>query len=95
MSTEIDIKDDAKPTLAEHVRWRDDKARDRRVLMAPERLYEPDEIACDVLSRLDGETSFGELVDKLATDYDAPPETIARDVRSMLADLVDKGLVAI
>lgn len=67
----------------------------RWVLMAPERLYVPDEVARDVLQRLDSQTSLAALVGQLAGEYNAPEETIARDVRAMLGDLIDKGLVEI
>ena len=33
------------------------------------------------------------MVDELADEFDAPRETIARDVKAMLQDLADKGFL--
>ncbi len=93
MNPQVSIDDNATPALAGHVRWREDKARERWVLMAPERLYVPDDVGRDVLRRLDGQTRFEEIVAQLATEYDAPKEAIATDVRAMLSELIEKGIV--
>ncbi|QDG53021.1 pyrroloquinoline quinone biosynthesis peptide chaperone PqqD [Persicimonas caeni] len=95
MTRPTTIADDAKPALAEHVRWREDKSRDRWVIMGPERLYVPDAVGRDILRRVDGQTSFAELIDQLTGEYDASRAEIARDVRIMLEDLVDKGIVTV
>lgn len=84
---------DSVPRLAPHVRLRFDEVRDRWVVMAPERMLVPDEIAADVLRRLGDRLSVAALSRALAADYQASPEEVAGDVTEMLQDLVDKGFV--
>ena len=50
------------PRLPRHVKMRFDKARDRWVVLAPERVLMPDETALEVLQRCDGETSVNAIV---------------------------------
>ena len=52
------------------VRLKYDEARDRWVVLAPERVLMPDETALEVLQRLDGEKTVDALVGELVTAYD-------------------------
>jgi pyrroloquinoline quinone biosynthesis protein D len=63
------------------------------VILAPERVLAPDEIAVEVLKLCDGERSTADIIDHLAVKYAAPRETIATDVVAMLQDLADKGFL--
>jgi pyrroloquinoline quinone biosynthesis protein D len=63
------------------------------VILAPERVLAPDEIAVEVLKLCDGQRSVGQMVDMLAEKYAAPREAIATDVVAMLQDLADKGFL--
>jgi pyrroloquinoline quinone biosynthesis protein D len=81
------------PRLAAGVRLKDDRARGRRVLLAPERVLVPDETALEVLDRLDGTRSVSQLSIELAAAYDAPAETIEADALALLNDLAKKGFV--
>lgn len=80
------------PAFPPHVKMRYDEARKRWVLLAPERVLMPDEIAVEILKRVDGRT-VAAIVDDLAAAFDAPREDIARDVTAMLQDLADKGVI--
>ena len=81
--------------LAPHIVFRFDDARQRWVMLAPERLLLPDEQAVEILKLLDGKTGVGGIIDTLAERYDqAPRDLIARDVTAMLQDLADKGCLA-
>jgi pyrroloquinoline quinone biosynthesis protein D len=83
------------PRLARGVKLREDAARGGRwVVMAPERMFVPDETALEVLRLIDGARSVDAIVDDLATRYAAPREEIASDVVEMLRDLADKGAIA-
>jgi len=84
---------DAAPRLARGMRLREDPARARWVVMGPERLFVPDEIALEILRLLDGARSVDAIVDDLAARYAAPREAIATDVTVMLDDLQAKGVV--
>ncbi len=81
------------PSLPRHIKLRHDAARDRWLLLAPERVFTPDPIAVEVLKLCDGERSLEAIADLLAARYAAPKERILIDVTSMLQDLADKGVV--
>lgn len=81
------------PRLARGARLREDAARGRTVVLAPERLFVPDETALAVLTLLDGSRSAGAAIDMLAAQYDAPRAEIAADVLAMLEELADKGVI--
>lgn len=77
------------------VRLREDKARGGWVLLAPERVFQLDPIAQQVLTRVDGERDIAAIVDDLAAAFDAPRERILVDVRAMLADLITKNILEV
>jgi pyrroloquinoline quinone biosynthesis protein D len=87
------VQDETVPTLARGVKMRFDKARDAWVVLAPERVLMPDEIAIEILRRCDGKASVAAIVDDLAQAFSAEPDQIAGDVRAFLQDLADKGLI--
>jgi pyrroloquinoline quinone biosynthesis protein D len=81
--------------IAPHVVFRFDEARQRWVMLAPERLLLPDEQAVEILKLVDGKASVDAITDTLAGRYtQATRELIARDVTAMLQDLADKGCLA-
>ncbi len=83
------------PRLARGARLREDAARGGRwVVMAPERMFVPDETALEVLRLLDGARSVDAVVDDLAARYAAPREEIAADVLALLRELEEQGVVA-
>jgi pyrroloquinoline quinone biosynthesis protein D len=81
------------PTLARGVKFRFDEVRQNWVLLAPERLFVPDEQAVEILKLVDGSRSLGSIVDDLAARFNAPRDLIAGDVAAMLADLAAKGAI--
>lgn len=81
------------PRLAPHVRLRRDGARDRWVILAPERMLLPDDVAVAILQRVDDTRSIAAIYADLAETFNAPPEAIERDVVALLQDLADKVLV--
>ncbi|GGJ28272.1 pyrroloquinoline quinone biosynthesis peptide chaperone PqqD [Neoroseomonas lacus] len=83
------------PRFAPGVRLHHDKARDRWVVMAPERMFVPDETALEVLRLVDGARDVDVIVDALAAKFDAPRDLIATDVNAMLDDLVVRGALTI
>ncbi len=84
---------DTVPRLARGNRLREDAARGRWVVMAPERMFVPDETALEVLRLLDGTRSIAAVVDELARRYEAPREEIAADVIALVEDLAGRGVV--
>lgn len=82
------------PQFARGHRLREDKARGRWVILAPERVFEPDDIAVEVLQLVDGVRTLDEIVDALAAKFAAPRDAIAADVTVMLADLRERQVLA-
>ena len=81
------------PSFPRHVRFRFDEARQAWVILAPERVLMPDEIAVEVLKLCDGKATIGEIVDTLAATFEAPREDILPDVLTLFNDLAAKGFV--
>ncbi len=87
------ISGESVPKLSPGVKFRFDKVRDSWLLLAPERLFVPDEHAVEILKLVDGSRTVADIVDALATRFDAPRDVIAGDVEAMLDDLAGKGAV--
>jgi pyrroloquinoline quinone biosynthesis protein D len=83
------------PLFARGHRLRQDKVRGRWVILAPERVFEPDEIAVEVLLLVDGVRTEDEIVDRLAEKFTAPREAIATDVSALLDDLRARQVLAV
>jgi pyrroloquinoline quinone biosynthesis protein D len=81
------------PVFGTGVKFRFDDVRKAWIVLAPERLFLPDEQAVEILKLVDGMRSLGAIIDELATRFDAPRGLIAGDVTTMLQDLGDKGVV--
>ena len=82
------------PRFAPGVRLHHDRARERWVVMAPERMFVPDEIALEVLRLVDGARDDAAIIDELAERFAAPRDVIATDVQAMLQDLAQRGALA-
>lgn len=87
------VAEDSVPTLARGTRLRYDEARQRWVLLVPERVMAPDEIAVEILQLCDGQRSVADIIDQLAAAYAAPRDEIGADVIAMLQDLAGSGFV--
>ena len=83
----------SRPALPPHIKLRHDAGRGKWLVLAPERVFEPDEIAVSVLKLCDGARSVDAIAGELAKEYNAPKEEIVADIISMLQDLADKGVV--
>ncbi len=93
IATRYIITPDSRPAFARYARLHEDRARSRTVILAPERAYELDPIGLIVLRAINGETRLGDLCAKLAAQYSAPLDIIARDVTGLLQGLADKRLL--
>jgi pyrroloquinoline quinone biosynthesis protein D len=82
---------DSRPILPRHVKLRFDKVRERWVILGPERVLVPDEIAVEVLHLCDGLRTITDVVAVLAAKYQAEPDLILTDCLTLLQDLADKG----
>jgi pyrroloquinoline quinone biosynthesis protein D len=91
MSAQIDPR--SKPRLPRGVKLRHDQARGGWTLLAPERIFNIDAVAANVLTLCDGERDLETLVAELATRFDADRAVVARDVAAMLGDLAAKRVI--
>jgi len=92
-SRNISVSEASRPVLPRHARLKFDETRQSWVILAPERVLAPDEIAVEVLQLCDGVRSVAAVIDQLAAKYVAERAAIAADVIAMLQDLADKGFL--
>ena len=89
----ITVSEASRPILPRHAKLKFDETRQVWVLLAPERVLAPDEIAVEVLRLCDGVHNVEQMVDHLAAKYTAERGAISADVVAMLQDLADKGFL--
>ncbi len=83
----------SRPYLPRHIKLRQDSTRGAWTILAPERVFTPDEIAVAVLQLCDGARTVDAIAQELSVAYNAPVAQISSDVVSMLQDLADRGVV--
>jgi pyrroloquinoline quinone biosynthesis protein D len=83
----------SRPSLPRHVRIQFDPLRQAFAVLAPEKVFWPNEISLDILRRCDGRSTVDAIVADLASDYDAPAEDVKTDVTDFLQEWSDKLLV--
>jgi pyrroloquinoline quinone biosynthesis protein D len=92
-SRNISVSEASRPLLPRHAKLKFDETRQVWVILAPERVLAPDEIAVEVLQLCNGIRSVEAMIDQLAEKYAADRAAIAIDVIAMLQDLADKGFL--
>src|SRR5450631_1296418 len=92
-SRNIRVSEASRPILPRHAKLKFDETRQVWVILAPERVLAPDEIAVEVLQLCDGVRSVAAMIDLLAEKYTADRAAISTDVVAMLQDLADKGFL--
>ena len=94
MTKLILLKKNDIPKLPRHAKLRYDHARKKWIINAPERVFELDDIAGEIMQLVDGVLSIEKIVEKLLKKFtEAPKEEVSLDVISMLQSLADKGFV--
>ena len=84
--------DEWKPRLPRGVRLRNDKIRQRWVLLAPERIFEIDDVGVEILKRCDGR-QMNDMLTDLAQAFEATPDDIKADVVTFLKDFAEKKIL--
>ena len=92
-SRNIQVSEASRPILPRHAKLKFDETRQVWVILAPERVLAPDDIAVEVLQLCDGVRSVEQMIDLLAEKYAADRGAIGTDVIAMLQDLADKGFL--
>jgi pyrroloquinoline quinone biosynthesis protein D len=91
--TRMIVEGATSPSMPHYIKLRHDAGRGRWLILAPERIFEPDDIAVEVLKLCDGKRTVADIADGLAKEYNAPKEEVLTDIIAMLQDLADKGVV--
>jgi len=84
-----------RPAIPRHIKLRHDPGRGRWVILAPERVFNPDDTAVAVLQLCDGTQTVQTIAERLAAEYAAPFAEIKSDIMAMLQDLADKGVLKV
>jgi pyrroloquinoline quinone biosynthesis protein D len=84
---------DIVPSLPRGVRLRFDESRQQWFLLGPERVFEPDETALEILQRIDGVRSVEAITLDLATAFEAERDEIVGDVLEFLRRLADQRMI--
>ena len=85
--------DALRPRLPRGVRLSYDASQACWLMLAPERIFKPDEIAVQIIRRCDGERSVADIVDDLSENFDADRSEVRADVIDFLRDLADKRVL--
>ena len=94
MTKLLNLKENDIPKLPRHAKLRFDEARKKWIINAPERVFELDEIAAEVMQLVNGEASIIDIVDILVKKFKgASKEVVKKDVLSMLQPLAEKGFI--
>lgn len=83
----------SKPALPKHIKLRHDAGRGRWIILAPERVFEPDDTAVEILKLCDGVRTLHDIAGTLAVTYSAPAAEIEADIVQMVQDLADRGVL--
>ena len=96
MTKLLNLNENDMPKLPRHAKLRYDEARKKWIINAPERVFELDEIAAEIMQLVDGKSSIINIVEKLIKKFDgANKEEVKKDVLSMLQPLAEKGFIVI
>ena len=89
----IDVTEASVPQFGRGVRLRHTAQDDAWVLLAPEKMFELDQISAEILRRIDGEKSVSAIVDDLCRTFDADRSEVLEDVRAFIADFAMKRVL--
>ena len=96
MTKLLNLKENDIPKLPRHAKLRFDEARKKWIINAPERVFELDEIAAEVMQLIDGKSSIIDIVDILVKKFEgASKDVVKKDVLTMLQPLAEKGFIVI
>ena len=81
------------PKLPRHIKLRHDAGRGRWIMLAPERILQPDDVSVAILKLCDGSRSIDEISAALAEEYSASVDEIRQDVIELLQNMADQGYI--
>ena len=96
MTDLLTLNEEHIPKLPRHAKLRYDEPRKKWIINAPERVFELDEIAAEIIQLVNGESSIEIIINELTEKFDgAARDVISKDVIAMLQSLADKGFIVI
>ena len=96
MTKLLHLKENDIPKLPRHAKLRFDEARKKWIINAPERVFELDEIAAEVMQLIDGKSTILDIVNILVKKFEgASEDVVKKDVLSLLQPLAEKGFIII
>ena len=96
MTKLLNLKENDIPILPRHAKLRFDEARKKWIINAPERVFELDEIAAEVMQLVNGKSSIIDIVDILVKKFEgASKDVVKKDVLALLQPLAEKGFIVI
>jgi len=87
------MNDQTVPGIPRGVRLKEDKVRGGWSLLGPERVFQLDDIAVEILSRCDGTANLSAIEADLAKSFDVEASDITGDVREFLQGMAEKGMI--
>ena len=87
------VKEDVILRFPKHVKFKYNEPRKEWVLLAPEKLVKPDNIAVEILKLVDGMKNVNDISKELSEKFVAPIDVIQKDVIVLLQSLADKGFI--
>jgi pyrroloquinoline quinone biosynthesis protein D len=81
------------PRLPRGVRLRFDHVRQRWVLLAPERIFELDEVGVEILKHCDGSLSFEEIIGALADAFGTSRDEVRPDIEAFLMEFANRRVI--
>jgi pyrroloquinoline quinone biosynthesis protein D len=89
------LNDQSCPALNRGVRLQKDRKTGEPLLLFPEGVLYLSETAAQIVQHCDGSTAVKNIIQRLASEYDAEAEALSRDVLECLADLHQRKLVVV
>lgn len=89
----MEVQEQSRPRLARGVRLQHDRRSGEPVLLFPEGVLFLSGTANAIVERCTGNHSVSNILESLAQEYEAAPETLRQDVLDCLSDLYQRKLV--
>lgn len=75
--------------LPRGVKLRFNEVRQKWFLLGPERVFEQDDVAVEILQRIDGRRTIAAITQELAEAFHAPLDEICNDVSNFVSHLME------
>ena len=78
MTKLLNLNENDIPKLPRHAKLRYDEARKKWIINAPERVFELDEIAAEIIQLVDGKTSIVDMVEILIKKFEGASKDVVK-----------------